>query len=88
MEEERVILKFEKLYKNITLLEFNEKKEMFRDQYEKVTSSQVKRRWKKFIFSFNMADYKRERIWEYLNGDIEKNYFESFVDAVHKGWFK
>ena len=88
MEEERVIVEFEETYKNITLLEFGKKEEMFKKEYKKATSTAIKRRWKKFIFSFKMADYKRERIWEYLNDDIEKEYFDHFIEAVHKGWIK
>ena len=88
MNEESVIQELEELYKNITLLEFNKLEEMFYNKYNGIKTPINKRRFKKLIFSFHMADYKKEKIWEYLNNDLEKNDFDYFVEAVHKGWFK
>lgn len=75
-------------YKDITLLEFNILKNMIKREFDKVNSPKEKRQWKVYIFSLHMADYKKERIWEYLNEDIEQEYFDHFVEAVYKGWFK
>lgn len=86
--EKFIIEEFEILYKNITLLEFKEKKEIFKREFKKAKTPIVKRRWKKLIFNLKMADYKKEKIWEYLNDDMSKGAFDYFVDAVHKGWFK
>lgn len=88
MIEECIIRDLEELYTDITLLEFNDIKETFKEQYNKITSSQMRRRCKRLVFSSKMADYKKEKIWEYLNGDIDDGYFEHFVEGVHAGWFK
>lgn len=93
MELESVILKFEELYSNITLQEFNNNLEEFKREYDKVKKQnyiklQLIRRWKNWIYSLKMAEYKKDKIWEYLNDDIDKEYFNHFVDAVYKGWFK
>ena len=85
MIEESVIEELEELYKDISLLEFDRKKAMFKAEYEKVQSPIIKRRWKKFIFSLDMVEYKREKMWEYLNGDLRDDYFEHFVEFAHKG---
>lgn len=78
----------EEKQKDITLLEFNILKIIIKREFDDVNSQKEKRQWKKYIFSLHMADYKKEKIWEYLNDDIEDEYFEHFVEAVHKGWFK
>ena len=93
MELESVILKFEELYSNITLQEFNNNLEEFTREYDKVKKAsyvrlQLIRKWKDWIYSLNMAEYKKDRIWEYLNDDIDREYFNHFVEAVYKGWFK
>ena len=88
MNEESIIEEFEELYKDITLLKFNQIEKDFKEQFSKVRNPIIKRRWKKLIFSFHMATYKKEKIWEYLNDDLEQDKFDYFVEAVHKGWFK
>lgn len=88
MDEERTIKRYEKMFSDITLIEFNQLEEMFKEDFDKIKSPTIKRRWKRLIFSLNMADYKKERIWEYLNNDIGKEYFDCFVEGVYAGWFK
>lgn len=29
--------------------------------------------WKQFIYSFNLKEWQKDRIWEYLNNDISIN---------------
>ena len=88
MIEESIIREFEELYKDISLLEFDRKKTIFKREYKRVQSPIVKRKWKNYIYSLKMAEYKKEKIWEYLNDDLKDDYFEHFVEGVHKGWFK
>ena len=88
MNEESVIQEFEELYADITLLEFNGIEDTFKEEFNKVKNPIIKRRWKKLVFNFKMADYKKEKIWEYINNDLSKEKFDYFVSAVHKGWFK
>lgn len=88
MNQESVIERFEEIYEDITLLEFSNLERMFKEEFGKIDDPILKRRWKRFIFNFKMAEYKREKIWEYLNDDIGEEYFNHFVEGVHKGWFK
>ena len=93
MENKSAILKFKELYSNITLKEFYDNIDMFKSEYDKIKqSSYVKlhemREWKNWVYSLKMAEYKRDKIWEFLNNDLTKEEFEHFVIAVHKNWFK
>ena len=67
-------MKFE-LYPNIKFDEFIENCEVLRTQYTELLTPffNVKaiRCWKKMIYSLNFAYWKRDKIWEYLNLDIE-----------------
>lgn len=63
------------LYPNIKFDEFIDNREVLRTQYMELLTPffNVKaiRCWKKMIYSLNFAYWKRDKIWEYLNFDIE-----------------
>lgn len=63
------------LYPNIKFDEFIDNCEVLRTQYMELLTPffNVKaiRCWKKMIYSLNFAYWKRDKIWEYLNFDIE-----------------
>lgn len=88
MTQKEKAMELKEQYKNISLLEFSELEDMFKQEFELIGEIATKRIWKEFIYSLNMAEYKRDRIWEFLNEDITKEYFDNFVIGVHKGWFK
>ncbi len=77
-------MKFE-LYPNIKFDEFIENCEVLRTQYTELLTPffNVKaiRCWKKMIYSLNFAYWKRDKIWEYLNLDIE---LEELIEMKNK----
>ena len=79
MDEERVIAIFEKCCKNLTLLEFNKKKDIFKKYYILATENETKKRWRNLILTFKASQYKKENIWMFLNGDITKEEFEEIL---------
>ena len=67
-------MKFE-LYPNIKFDEFVDNCEVLRLQYMELLTpffnAHAIRCWKTMIYSLNFAYLKRDKIWEYLNLDIE-----------------
>ena len=67
-------MKFE-LYPNIKFDEFIDNCEVLKAQYMELLTPffnvQAIRCWKNMIYSLNFAYWKRDKIWEYLNLDIE-----------------
>ena len=67
-------MRFE-LYPSIKFDEFIDNCEVLRTQYTELLTPffnvQAIRCWKKMIYSLNFAYWKRDKIWEYLNFDIE-----------------
>ena len=76
MNEESVILIFEKHCKNLTLIEFDKKKDIFKKYYSLATENETKKRWRELILTFKTSQYKKESIWMFLNNDITKEEFE------------
>lgn len=88
MNEERIIREFEQRYKNLTLLEFSKIEDIFKLEYSKVYSNKIRKRWRELINTFPIAEYKKEKIWMFLNNDISKEKFDYFVEVVHRNWLK
>ena len=90
MDLKNMLLKFKELYSNMTLQDFYDNKQMFKEEYLKVRKPpyyklQLLREWKDFIYSLDLELYKRDRIWEYLNDDIDEEKFEKFVKSTRYG---
>lgn len=61
--------------KDITFKQFVENCEALVDQYEGLLSpffnAKMVRCWKKMIYGLNIEEWRRDRIWETLNGDFD-----------------
>lgn len=82
MNEIKVIIVFEEHFKNLTLIEFDNKKNIFKKYFNMAHSNETIKRWRKLINTFQMAEYKKEKIWTFLNNDITKEEFEYFVSTT------
>ena len=60
---------------NITFKEFVNNCKVLKAQYEELFTpffmTKTIRCWKIMIYSLDMVEWKRDKIWTYLNGDIE-----------------
>lgn len=67
---------------NITFVQFIDNCEALRGQYQEVLApffdKKMIRLWKTMIYSLHLAEWKRDKIWEYLNDDITKQELELF----------
>lgn len=88
MNEEKIITQLEKELNNITLVEFYQQRIELKKYYKKVYKREIRRRWQHLIGSFRMADYKKEKIWEYLNNDISEDDFYKFVSSTFESVYK
>lgn len=66
--------------KDMTFQQFIDNCEVLRSQYQCLLvpffNIEAIKCWKKMIYSLDMAEWKRDRIWEVLNGDITKEELE------------
>lgn len=90
MDLRSVILEFKELYKNITLMDFYKRMDMFKREYNKIRTNQyirlgLIREWRSFIYSLDMELYKKDKIWEFLNDDISARDFSKFIRGVYYG---
>ena len=69
-------------------MEFYTQRIELKKYYKKVYKREIRKRWQKLIGSFNMADYKKEKIWEYLNNDISEEDFYKFVSSTFESVYK
>ena len=88
MREERVITCFEIQYKGISLLEFTNIKEIFKEEYTRCKTNANKKRYRNLINTFPIAEYKKEKIWMYLNNDITEQEFTKFVESTFESVYK
>lgn len=88
MDEEKIITQLEKELNNITLIEFYLQRVELKKYYKKVNKREIRRRWQHLIGSFNVAEYKKEKIWEYLNNDITEEEFKKFVSSTFEAVYK
>ena len=82
-------MKFE-LYPNIKFDEFVDNCEVLRTQYMELLTPffnvQAIRYWKNMIYSLNFAYWKRDKIWEYLNLDIELEELIAIKNKWEEKW--
>lgn len=67
-------------YSNIKFEEFVDNCEVLKTQYTELLTPffnvQAIRCWKNMIYSLNFAYWKRDKLWEWLNNDLE---FEELI---------
>lgn len=60
---------------NITFKQFIESAKVLKDNFECLLTPFFRpkaiRCWKTMVYSLDMVEWKRDKIWNYLNGDIE-----------------
>ena len=61
---------------NITFKEFVNNCKVLKAQYDELftpffVATKTIRCWKVMIYSLDMAEWKRDKIWNYFNGDME-----------------
>ena len=60
---------------NITFKQFVESAKVLKDNYQCLLvpffHAKEVRCWKIMIYSLEIADWKHDRLWEFLNGDLE-----------------
>lgn len=78
----------ENKYNNITLIEFYTSRKELKKEYDKVWQREIRKRWQRLIDTFKMSNYKKEKIWEYLNNDISEEDFTKFVDSTFEAVYK
>lgn len=71
---------------NITFQEFVENCKVLKVQYEELftpffVATKTIRCWKKMIYSLDIASWKHDKLWEFLNGDLE---YEELVKLKDK----
>lgn len=75
-------------YTGITLIEFYTARKELKSIYSRVWQREIRKRWQRLINTFNMANYKKEKIWEYLNNDITEEEFTKFVNSTFEAVYK
>lgn len=75
-------------YTGITLIEFYMARKELKESYSKVWQREIRKRWQRLVSTFNMAEYKKEKIWEYLNNDISEEEFDKFVNSTFEAVYK
>lgn len=80
---------FQNKYGNITLWEFNNRRQEFKKEYKYIRTLKNYREqtiaYKEFIYGLKMAEYKRDKIWEYLNDDLTDIGLYEFITGVYSG---
>jgi len=79
------ILKLKELYSNITFEDFVINRDMFKKEYDKVIANSEVKVWLEFIYSLKTSEKKKERMWEYLNNDINT---KDLLDSLYRGFYK
>ena len=75
-------------YTGITLIEFYMARKELKESYSKVWQREIRKRWQRLVSTFNMAEYKKEKIWEYLNNDILEKEFDKFVNSTFEAVYR
>ena len=80
---------FQQKYGDITLWEFNMRKREFKREYKYIRTQpnyrEETRAYKEFIYGLKMTEYKKDKIWEYLNDDISEKKLSEFIVGVYSG---
>lgn len=79
------ILKLKELYSNITFEDFVINREMFKREYDKVVANVEVREFKDYIYSLQTSMKKKDRMWEYLNNDINS---KELIDSLYRGFYR
>ena len=70
-------------FEKMTFRQFVENCEALKSQYEEVLSPffnvQLVRCWKKMIYGLNIEEWKKDRLWEYLNDDVPIDLLKKLV---------
>lgn len=70
---------------NLTFQKFVESAKVLKDNYECLLvpffHSKAIRCWKIMIYSLDIPEWKRDRIWNYLNNDIEYEDLAKLMDT-------
>lgn len=70
--------------RNITFEQFIKNSEVLVNQYEGLLSpffnSKAIKYWKNIIYCLNMENWKKDYIWETLNGDLEIEELQKFIN--------
>lgn len=68
---------------NITFKEFVNNCKVLKSQYVELLApffnAKAIKCWKTMVYSLNFAYWKRDKIWEYLNSDINLEELKSFM---------
>lgn len=68
---------------NITFKRFVENCEALKSQYQEIISPffniKMARCWKTMIYSLEMEEWKRDKIWEYLNDDLDEKTLQMLI---------
>ena len=79
------ILKLRELYSNITFEDFVINRDMFKKEYDKVMANGEVKVWLNYIYSLKTSEKKKERMWEYLNNDINA---KDLLDSLYRGFYR
>ena len=85
MEYKSNILKLKELYNDITFEDFVINRDMFKKEYDKVITNGEVKVWLNYIYSLKTSEKKKERMWEYLNNDINA---KDLLDSLYRGFYR
>lgn len=85
MEYKSNILKLKELYRDITFEDFVINRDMFKAEYDKVMTNGEVRVFRDYIYSIRTSMNKKDRMWEYLNGDIDT---KELLDSLYRGFYR
>ena len=70
--------------RNITFEQFIKNSEVLVNQYARLLSpffnADAIKCWKSMIYCLNMEEWKKDKIWETLNGDYEIEELQKFIN--------
>lgn len=79
------ILKLRELYSNITFEDFVINRDVFKREYDKVIANSEVREFRDYIYSLKTTMKKKDRMWEYLNNDINA---KELIDSLYRGFYR
>ena len=63
--------------------EFLQNCEAIKSQYEEFLSPLFNfekiRQWKNVVYSLDIPEWKQDKVWEYLNGDVDKELLQKII---------
>ena len=85
MEYKSNILKLKELYNDITFEDFVINRDMFKEEYDKVMANGEVKVFRDYIYSLKTSMNKKDRMREYLNGDINS---KELLDSLYRGFYR